>query len=114
VLAGCYVGCGSGSAEDTRADLSEATVIGDWVDLVKGGVLTFAPGGAFTAMTLPYQLLTSIDPKLLPPGFERQNPLPAAGTWRIERAIGQTTGPRNHVWLDIHQIAGQPKDIPGA
>jgi hypothetical protein len=111
VLAGCYFGCDPGPLEDTRADLTTSDVVGDWVDHVKGGVLTFVDDGAFTATTLPYQLLSSIDPALLPPGFRRTDPLPAMGTWQIERPIGQSDGPHSHVRLDIDEIAGQPKGV---
>jgi hypothetical protein len=81
------------------------------VDPVKGGVLTFASDGAFTATTLPYQLLSSIDPALLPPGFQRTDPVPAVGTWRIARPIGQPDGPHSQVRLPIHEIAGQAKNV---
>lgn len=111
VLTGCVIGRGPGPVEDMRANLTTADVVGDWVDPVKGGVLTFASDGAFTATTLPYQLLSSINPALLPPGFQSSDPVPAVGTWRIARPIGQPDGPQSQVRLPIHQIAGRPKNV---
>jgi hypothetical protein len=111
ILAGCYFGCDPGPVADTRADLTTSDVVGDWVDPVKGGVLTFADDGVFTATTLPYQLLSSINPALLPPGFQRTDPLPAVGTWRIARPVGQPDSPHSQVRLPIHEIAGRPKNV---
>jgi hypothetical protein len=102
-LSGCFLGSSGGHP----ADLADADVIGAWRD-AKGAVLTFQADGTFAATDMPYQLFTGFSHRMLPEGYDPQRDrLPANGWWKVDWDVGKSSGPRNHVDLNVKLLAGK-------